>query len=202
MEEHGYEVVWLPEDLYFEGEGDALFARRRAFLRLQISLRHQRASRRRGHSWIASSSRSSWSIRAFITSIPAFVRLPDGGAVWFPAAFDEYGQRAIRDHVRDLIDVAEEEAAHFSCNAVVLDRDIVLPEGAPKLVKSLRERGFNCHPLPMTRIPESRRRLQMPDDVHAAAGDGLTTVVRRRVDSADCVILTARASPQLALDFA
>ena len=34
----------------------------------------------------------------------------------------------------DLIDVAAEEAAHFSCNAVVLERDIVLPEGAPKLV--------------------------------------------------------------------
>jgi N-dimethylarginine dimethylaminohydrolase len=25
MEEHGYEVVWLSKDLYFEGEGDALF---------------------------------------------------------------------------------------------------------------------------------------------------------------------------------
>ena len=47
MEEHGYEVIWLPKNLYFEGEGDALFARRRAFLRIQISLRHQFASRRR-----------------------------------------------------------------------------------------------------------------------------------------------------------
>ena len=25
MEEHGYEIAWLPEHLYFEGEGDALF---------------------------------------------------------------------------------------------------------------------------------------------------------------------------------
>ena len=25
MEEHGYEVTWLPKNLYFEGEGDALF---------------------------------------------------------------------------------------------------------------------------------------------------------------------------------
>ena len=77
-------------------------------------------------------------------------RSGDGGAAWFPSAFDEYGQRAIREHVGDLIDVAEEEAAHFSCNAVVLEKDIVLPEGAPKLVKALRDRGFNCHSLPMT----------------------------------------------------
>src|SRR5438876_5045342 len=25
MEQRGYEVIWLPENLYFEGEGDALF---------------------------------------------------------------------------------------------------------------------------------------------------------------------------------
>ena len=25
MEEHGYQISWLPEDYYFEGEGDALF---------------------------------------------------------------------------------------------------------------------------------------------------------------------------------
>ena len=26
MEEHGYETIWLPDNLYFEGEGDALFS--------------------------------------------------------------------------------------------------------------------------------------------------------------------------------
>ena len=79
-----------------------------------------------------------------------FCPLTDGGAVWFPAAFDEYGQRTIRDHIPNLIDVAEEEAAHFSCNAVVLEQDIVMPEGAPKLMESLGKRGFDCHPLPMS----------------------------------------------------
>jgi N-dimethylarginine dimethylaminohydrolase len=76
--------------------------------------------------------------------------LPDGGAFWFPEAFDEYGQRAIRDHLRDLIDVPPEEAVHFSCNAVVLGREIILPEGAPKLVATLKDRGYTCHPLPMS----------------------------------------------------
>jgi N-dimethylarginine dimethylaminohydrolase len=70
--------------------------------------------------------------------------------VWFPSAFDEYGQKAIREHVSDLIGVAPEEAVHFCCNAVVIDRDIVLPEGAPKLVASLTERGYGCQQLPMT----------------------------------------------------
>jgi N-dimethylarginine dimethylaminohydrolase len=32
----------------------------------------------------------------------------------------------------------------------VLGRDIVLPEGAPKLVATLKDRGYTCHPLPMS----------------------------------------------------
>ena len=122
MEEHGYEIVWLPKELYFEGEGDALFGGDVLFC--------------------------GYKFRSDINT--CFCPLPDGGAIWFPDAFDEYGQRAIRDHLRDLIEVAPEEAAHFSCNAVVLNRDIVLPEGAPKLVATLRDRGYACHELPMT----------------------------------------------------
>src|SRR5438270_844502 len=79
-----------------------------------------------------------------------FCPLPDGAAVWFPAAFDEYGQHAIREHVSDLIDVVPEEAMHFCCNAVVIERDVVLPEGAPKLAAALTGRSYRCHPLPMT----------------------------------------------------
>jgi N-dimethylarginine dimethylaminohydrolase len=33
---------------------------------------------------------------------------------------------------------------------VVIDRDIVLPEGAPNLVTKLQERGYRCHELPMS----------------------------------------------------
>ena len=70
--------------------------------------------------------------------------------MWYPAAFDEYGQRAIRDHLQNLIDVPEEEAAGFCCNAVVLDKDIVLPDGAKNVANQLRDRGYTVHPLPMS----------------------------------------------------
>ena len=43
-----------------------------------------------------------------------------------------------------------DEAAHFSSNAIVLDRDIVLPEGAPRLVTTLEQRGYRCHCLAMS----------------------------------------------------
>lgn len=149
MEEHGYEVTWLAKDLYFEGEGDALFGGDVLFCGYKFR------SDINSHRAVADL------LGCLVISVElvdprfyhidtCFCPLPDGGAFWFPAAFDEYGQRAIRDHLQNLIDVPEEEAVHFSCNAVVLGREIVLPEGAPKLVSTLKDRGYTCHPLPMS----------------------------------------------------
>lgn len=149
MEAHGYEVAWLPEDLYFEGEGDALFAGDALFcgykFRSDINS-HRAVAEMLGCLTIS----VELADPHFYHLDTCFCPLTDGGAIWFPEAFDEYGQRAIRDHVADLIDVVESEARHFCCNAVVLDRDIVLPEGAPELVNSLTERGYRCHQLPMS----------------------------------------------------
>ncbi len=149
MEEHGYEVLWLPKNLYFEGEGDALFVGEALFCGYKFRSDIQ------AHSAVADM------LRCLVVSVElvdgrfyhldtCFCPLPDGRAVWFPAAFDEYGQRAIRAHVPELIDVEEDEAKTFCCNAVVLEREIVLPEGAPKLVSQLTKRGYRCHQLPMS----------------------------------------------------
>src|SRR3982074_3727553 len=148
MQEHGYEVVWLPKNLYFEGEGDALFGGDVLFCGYKFR------SDINSHRAVADI------LGCLVISVElvdprfyhidtCFCPLTDGGAMWFPAAFDDYGQRAIRDHIPDLIDVTEEEATVFCCNAVVLDRDIVLPEGAPNLVARLEERGYTCHPQQM-----------------------------------------------------
>ncbi|SRR5581483_1621476 len=149
MEAHGYEVTWLPNDYYFEGEGDALFGGDTLFcgykFRSDVKSHHKVAEMFGCHSISVELVDA-----RFYHIDTCFCPLPDGGAFWFPAAFDEYGQHTIRDHVTDLIDVVEEEAVHFSCNAVVLDRQVVLPEGAPNLVRQLRDRGYECHQLPMS----------------------------------------------------
>jgi N-dimethylarginine dimethylaminohydrolase len=149
MEEHGYETLWLSDKLYFEGEGDALFGG--DALLCGYKFRSDIQSHRAVADMLSCRVISVELVDArFYHLDTCFCPLPDGSGFWFPAAFDEYGQRVIRDHVPNLIDVEEEEAAHFSCNAVLLEQDIVLPEGAPKLVATLQERGYRCHALPMT----------------------------------------------------
>src|SRR5438445_1727666 len=149
MEERGYEILWLPENLYFEGEGDALFGGDVLFCgyKFRSDIQSHRAVAEMLGCLVISVELVD---PRFYHLDTCFCPLRDGGAVWFPAAFDEYGQRAIREHVADLIDVLPEEAVHFYCNAGVLERDIVLPEGAPKLVAILQDRGYRCHELPMS----------------------------------------------------
>ena len=149
MEKRGYQISWLPKDYYFEGEGDALFGSDVLFCGYKF--RSDIKSHRAVAEMLACLAVSVELVDPrFYHLDTCFCPLPDGAAIWFPDAFDEYGQQAIREHVSDPIDVAPEEATHFCCNAVVIERDVVLPEGAPKLVAALQNRGYRTHQLPMT----------------------------------------------------
>jgi len=147
--ENGYQVVRLPDGPFFEGEGDALFCGDVLFCGYRFR------SDVRAHQIIGET------LRCLTISVElvedrfyhldtCFCPLPDGSAIWHPTAFDNYGQRAIREHVGTLIEVEPDEAAHFACNAVVLGREIVLPEACPKLRAVLADRGYRLHALPMT----------------------------------------------------
>ena len=147
--ERGYEVVRLPEALYFEGEGDALFCGDILFCGYRFR------SDIRSHQAIGDI------LKCLVISVElvedrfyhldtCFCPLPGGEAIWYPPAFDEYGQKVIRQRVDHLIEVCPEEAAHFACNAVVLGKDIVLADRSPQLCNVLRERGYRTKELPMS----------------------------------------------------
>ncbi|MCI0541065.1 MAG: hypothetical protein L0Z50_38170 [Verrucomicrobiales bacterium] len=143
---HGFEAVRLPEELVFEGEGDALFSGDVLFCGYRFRSDIQ------SHQWLADF------LKCLVISVElvdarfyhldtCFCPLPsaDGGAIWFPAAFDEYGQKAIRQHVANLVEVSPDEALRFACNAVVARTDMVLPDGCPELRAALSKRGYRCH---------------------------------------------------------
>lgn len=147
--DHDYEVVRLPAGLFFEGEGDALFCDEVLFCGYRFR------SDVRAHQLIGDI------LRCLVVSVElvddrfyhldtCFCPLAEGDAIWHPRAFDNYAQRAICAHTRQLIEVAPEEADQFACNAVVLGQDIVLPEACPRLCAALAGRGYRPHSLPMT----------------------------------------------------
>src|ERR1043166_3190263 len=136
-------MVKLPKELFFEGEGDALFCGDILFCGYRFRSDIQ------SHQYIGDL------LKCLTISVElvderfyhldtCFCPLPDGGAAWHPAAFDEYGQRAIRQHTGHLVEVESGEAACFACHAVAIEKHIVLPEGCPHLGETLARRRYDC----------------------------------------------------------
>jgi N-dimethylarginine dimethylaminohydrolase len=146
---HGFRVEHLPEGLYFEGAGDALFCGEPLFAGYRFR------SDARGHQWIGE--------RLGVEVLPlelvdprfyhldtCFCPLAEGEAIYYPGAFDDYGRSVLNAYVPRLIEVSADEAASFSCNAVVVGRTVVLNAGVPKLHRALEEAGFAVRPLRLT----------------------------------------------------
>ena len=138
---HGFTVDHLPERMYHEGAGDALFCGDVLFAG------YRTRSDANAHNWVAE--------RLGVRCLPlelvnqrfyhldtCFCPLAPGEAIYFPDAFDGYGRRVLETHVPKLIPVVEDEAHRFGCNAVVVGKTVVHNSRCPRLGESLRAAGY------------------------------------------------------------
>ncbi|HWG97259.1 MAG TPA: hypothetical protein VN647_09265, partial [Nitrospira sp.] len=72
-------------------------------------------------------------------------------------AFDSYGRAAIAERVPDKLrlTVPEDEALKFACNAVCVEKHVVLPTGCPTTQAWLRIRGYETHPVQLDEFMKS-----------------------------------------------
>lgn len=137
----GFAIKPMPEGIYFEGAGDALFCGDTLFAGYRMR------SDATGHQQVA----AKLGVRVIPLELvnpyyyhldTCFCPLTPGEAIWYPGAFDEYGRRAIAQHIERLIEVRQDEAEHFACNAVVVGREVVTNAGCPGLHEALRAAGY------------------------------------------------------------
>jgi N-dimethylarginine dimethylaminohydrolase len=139
--DNAFEVVDLPPGTSFEGAGDALFCGETLFAGYRMrsdATGHQAVGRMLG-------------VRVIPVELvdpryyhldTCFCPLAPGLAIWYPPAFDRYGQQAIREHVPELIAVEQAEAERFACNAVVIGKRVITNSGSDQLHAALTARGF------------------------------------------------------------
>lgn len=139
--QNGFEVVELAPDFHFEGAGDALFCGDTLYAGYRMR------SDARGHQQVG----SMLGVRVIPVELvdaryyhldTCFCPLAPGEAIWYPPAFDEYGQRAIREHVAELLEAEREEAERFACNAVVIGKVVITNTGCDRLHDALAARGY------------------------------------------------------------
>jgi N-dimethylarginine dimethylaminohydrolase len=139
--EHGFTVERLPEGTYFEGAGDALFCGPSLFAGYRIR------SDVRGHQYLGQVLNKQVLPVELVNPYfyhldTCFCPLAPGQAIWFPGAFDVYGQRVIETNVPKLIAAEEDEAQRFGCNAIVVGKTVVVNAGCNKLAADLRSLGY------------------------------------------------------------
>lgn len=146
--EHGFRVERVPDGVYFEGAGDALFCGDTLFAgyRMRSDARgHQRIGELLGCRVIPLELIDPY----YYHLDTCFCPLERGAAIYYPAAFDEYGRQVLREFVPHLIAVEEAEARRFACNAVVVGRTVVTNTGSAKLHQELTARGFTPRETPL-----------------------------------------------------
>lgn len=147
FKENGFDVADWPQEVPFEGAGDALWDRALPLL------------------WIGSGFRSDVAAPPLLEKIygrrvvpmklvdPRFYHLdtcmcplPGGHMMYFPKAFADESLAAIESLVPadKRIAVSEEDAAHFACNAVNLNGYVFMNGASDKLRADLQKAGFEA----------------------------------------------------------
>ncbi|QDU22150.1 Amidinotransferase [Urbifossiella limnaea] len=138
---HGFTVEHLPEGMYHEGAGDALFCGDTLFAG------YRTRSAAAAHQWVG----QALGVRVLPVELvdprfyhldTCFCPLAPSEALYFPGAFDDYGRKVLAAHVPKLIPVGEADAVRFGCNAVVVGRTVVHNSRCPELGAALRAAGY------------------------------------------------------------
>ncbi|MBI4488634.1 MAG: amidinotransferase [Deltaproteobacteria bacterium] len=145
----GHEIFHLPEENFFEGEGDLLLCGDLFFggyhIRSDI-LSHQKVAEILEREILSLELTSEW----FYHLDTCFCPLGEGQAFFYPAAFDAYALKVLEDTIGTLIPVAEEEARRFACNAIVVEKNVVVNDGCPGIRKKLESLGFSVLETPLS----------------------------------------------------
>jgi N-dimethylarginine dimethylaminohydrolase len=147
--DRGFEVIQLPQDYRFEGEGDLLKCGPLWFagyhIRSDISA-HQRVAEIIEQEILSLELTDQW----FYHLDTCFCPLSESAALFYPPAFDPYAQKVLEHNIPKLVPVSSDEANRFACNAIVAGRSIVMNDGCPKIREQLESLGFAVFETPLS----------------------------------------------------
>ncbi|MEO1351797.1 MAG: TIGR00300 family protein [Cyanobacteria bacterium J06635_15] len=153
FEEQGFTVHELPQDLPFEGAGDALLDREGRWLWAGYGFRTELDAHPEVSKWLDIEVLSLRLMdERFYHLDTCFCPLTDGYLLYYPPAFDAYSNRLIEMRVapEKRIAIDEADAVTFACNAVNIDRVVILNQASAGLRKRLEQLNFQVIETPLT----------------------------------------------------
>lgn len=149
-----YEIFSLPEQNYFEGEGDLLMCADVMFAGYPIRSStdsHQGIADIIQRPVLSLKLTSNW----FYHLDTCFCPLSQSEAIYYPDAFDADALNILKKRIPTLIPVTEEEARRFACNAIVVEKNVIMNHGGAKIRGQLESLGFCVFEIPLTEFIKS-----------------------------------------------
>ncbi len=153
FKENGFTVRELPQDLPFEGAGDALLDREGRWLWAGYGFRSELDSHPYLAKWLDIEVLSLHLIdNRFYHLDTCFCPLTGGYLLYYPGAFDAYSNHLIEMRVPEAkrIAIAEKDAVNFACNSVNVGQNIVMNKASEGLKTTLQEKGFTVTETPLS----------------------------------------------------
>ncbi len=153
FQDNGFHVYELPQDLPFEGAGDALFDREGRWLWAGYGFRSELDSHPYLAKWLDTEVLSLHLIdNRFYHLDTCFCPLSDGYLLYYPEAFDSYSNQLIEMRVpaEKLIPIDEADAVNFACNTVNINDIVIMNNISDNLEKQITEKGFTVIQTPLT----------------------------------------------------
>lgn len=142
---HGYRLADLSSPVHFEGEGDALFQTMNDILWMGYGFRTDPRSSNLIKKLFPQSIVSLQLIDPrFYHLDTCFCLLPNGQVMYYPGAFSENSLQSIKNHFseQNRIEIDEEDALHFACNAISIEENLILNYASPHLIHRLQSLGY------------------------------------------------------------
>jgi lysine-ketoglutarate reductase/saccharopine dehydrogenase-like protein (TIGR00300 family) len=151
--DNGFNVFELPQDLPFEGAGDALLDREGRWLWAGYGFRSELDSHPYLAKWLDIEVLSLRLIDdRFYHLDTCFCPLSGGYLLYYPGAFDSYSNHIIEGRVpaEKRIAIAEADAINFACNSVNVGQSVVMNKASDGLKQRLADAGFVVIETPLT----------------------------------------------------
>ncbi|MDH5552460.1 MAG: arginine deiminase-related protein [Nitrosomonas sp.] len=148
----GYHLVALASDICFEGEGDALRQPDSNRLWMGYGFRTDPEAQDLLNILFPQCTSLKLVDPRFYHLDTCFCLLPGGQVMYYPGAFSQDSRQTIEAHfaTKDRIEVDEENALYFVCNAIVADNNLILNHASPSLISTLAALGYRTTLTPVS----------------------------------------------------
>lgn len=150
---HDYQIKTLPDPIYFEGEGDALFQPNESLLWLGYGMRTDQAAQEPLHDILKLDIAGLHLINPHFYHLDTcFIPLPGKRTLYYPQAFDTVSLNKLRDYFppENRFEVQREDAENFACNAIVIDNTFICNKVSLALHEKLQQWGFEVINTPLS----------------------------------------------------